>query len=370
MKTLEHQVNLAEMAMQYEKRTDEIIDFSSNSNPLISEALEARLMSILQMARNYPDSQYIQLRQSIASYLECDMEEIIPGNGSDEISSLLMKGLDEMMQKEGRKFRLGIVYPTPIKYEQSAKLNHMEVVAIPLEKQEEERKAPIFKWHQELVLEKLDEIDGLLICNPNYPTGNVQEIQELVELFDRKQKWLIIDESFMEFVEQEGFYSQVKEVWRYEQLVVIKSFSKFFGLPGMRLGYGVVSHSELREIMYKYQELYSINSFAEGLAQVMLQDRLYIEESKDYFVNERIRIDGLLRGIPNLTIYKSYANFILLRLHHMTSTALREKLFEEENIFIGDISHLKGLDEHFVVINIKRADENQKLIEALEKHLV
>ena len=369
MKALGHGANVAEMAKVYGKREEEIIDFSSNINPFISEALEPRLVSALQAARSYPDIYYTELRQRIAAYLQCDMELIIPGNGATEIMYLLMKGLSLMAKEEGRNFRLGILNPTFSEYERSARLNDFEIIDLYWERQEEIGKAPTFKIKKEEILEKIDEIDGLFICNPNNPTGNVQDLQEIADILDQHNKWLIIDETFMEFVEQESFYSLAGEVWRYDRMVVIKAVTKFFGLPGLRLGYGIISHQALLEKMYEHKEPWTINSFAEVLTKAMLQDRSYIEESKAYFLQEKARMDGMLRNISGITVYRTDTNFILLRLHDMASSELKEKLMIEHNILIRDASNFKGLDEKFVRIAIKSAEENNRLVEALEQYI-
>ena len=360
MKALGHGANVAEMAAQYGKSIEEVIDFSSNINPFVSESIEGVLPSILEAAKNYPDIYYTALRGEIATYLNCEKEQVIVGNGATEIMYLLMKSLCHLKEK---KMTLGIVHPTFSEYERSARLNGIETIDLYLGHEEQ------FVLDEKYIEKQLAQIDALFICNPNNPTGNVHDLKRLIEVMKAQDKWLIVDETFMEFVEAECTYTLVPSVKSYKKLIVIKAITKFFGLPGLRLGYGVTSHEGLLEAMYHYKEPWTVNSFAEYLTGPLLRDEVYQKESKAYFKEERALMLEALEALEGVMVYPTATNFVLLRLEKTTAKDLKEKLFQEEAILIRDASNFKGLDEHFIRVAIKAPHENERLLVALEKHL-
>lgn len=380
MKALGHGANVAEMAAQYGKCIEEVIDFSSNINPFVSKIVKEALPSVLEAARNYPDIHYTALRTEIAAYLDCEKDQVIMGNGATEIMYLLMKSLchlkakehsihatmglkDKQVENDTRTMTLGIVHPTFSEYERSARLNGMEIVDLYLDSEKN------FALDEQGIEEKLPQMEALFICNPNNPTGNVHDLRRLIEHMKAQDKWLIVDETFMEFIEEEASYSVVPFIKNYNKLIVIKAITKFFGLPGLRLGYGVTSNEMLLEAMYHYKEPWTVNSFAEQLTGPLLRDRVYQRESKAYFKKERGRMLEALSTIEGVKVYPAATNFVLLRLENMTGKKLRERLFKEEGILIRDASNFKGLDAHFIRVAIKAPHENERLLAVLKKQL-
>lgn len=360
MMDLGHGANSAEVALLYGKRQESIIDFSSNINPFVSEHLESRLQEALKSCTNYPDIHYRSLRKAISEYLDCQMEQIIPGNGATEIMYLLMKALGEQYKEKGRPFRLGIMNPTFSEYERSAKLNGLEVIDFALKKEEG------FVLDDIELQESLDEIDGLFICNPNNPTGNCFDLKKIAVLMQESNKLLIVDETFMEFVEEEEIYSLMPLISKCDQLIIIKAITKFFGLPGLRLGYGISSNEALLRQMYYFKEPWSVNGFAEHLTEVLLQDRAYKENTKTYFKAERPRVVEALSEIEGLKVYPTATNFILIQLERLNSAQLKEEMIKDYHILIRDASNFKGLDEHFIRVAIKGKADNDQLIEAMK----
>lgn len=359
MKALGHGADGAEMAAQYGKCMDEVIDFSANINPFVSESIEGVLPSILEVAKNYPDIHYTALREEIAAYVSCEKEQVIVGNGATEIIYLLMKSLCHV--EEIRV--LGIAQPTFSEYERSARLNGIEIVDLYLKSENN------FALDERYIEKCLPHMDALFICNPNNPTGNVHDLKRLIDRIRAQDKWLIVDETFMEFVEAESSYTVVPLIKSYRKLIVIKAITKFFGLPGLRLGYGMTSHKGLLETMHHYKEPWTVNSFAEHLTGYLLRDTEYQRDSKAYFQKERVHMLEALNALQEITAYPTATNFILLKLESITAKALKEKLFREENILIRDASNFKGLDPYYIRVAIKTPYENQRLVAALEKYL-
>ncbi|WP_242824238.1 pyridoxal phosphate-dependent aminotransferase [[Clostridium] dakarense] len=299
MKDLGHGANVEYMANMYNKDPKEIIDFSSNINPKVIQGLESYILEGLKECRSYPDINYKNLRSNISKYIGLKPEFIIPGNGATEIIYLLMKSIDS---------RLAILNPTFSEYGRSARLNDLEVVNLSLDKENN------FEIDINSIKENMDKFDSLFICNPNNPNGKVQDLTSLLNLMIENQKLLIVDETFMEFVGDEDKYSLVKYIERYENIFILKAVTKFFGMPGLRLGYGLTSNKKIIEKIYNYKEPWTINSFADNLSNYIFNDEKYIEDSKNYYIKERKYMTDELKSISNIVVYDTDTNFVLIKL--------------------------------------------------------
>lgn len=352
MKDLGHGANVDFMAKAFNKNTKDIIDFSSNINPKLIPNLEKYILEGLNKSTSYPDINYTSLKKNIGNYININPEFIIPGNGATEIIYLLMKNI---------KKRLAILNPTFSEYERGARLNNLEVINFMLNKDDE------FSVNLDEIEEKIDEFDSLFICNPNNPNGKVKNIEKLLELMSKHNKLLIVDETFMEFVYEEEKYSLIKYINKYENLFILKAVTKFFGMPGLRLGYGVTSNKKLIENIYKYKEPWTVNSFADTLSNYIFNDKDYINNSKSYYLKERKYMLNALRKIKRLKAYDTDTNFILIKLEDKKAEKLKLQLFKESNILIRDASNFVNLDESYIRIAIKSHNENQLILKELNR---
>ena len=354
MNNLGHGADLEHMANIYKKDTSKIIDFSSNINPIIIDNIEKYIIESIDKCRSYPDIYYTNLRNNISKYINIKPEFIIPGNGATEIIYLLMKSI---------KNRIAILNPTFSEYERSARLNNLEVINLNLMKDND------FDIDLSDIVENIDRFDSLFICNPNNPNGKVKNLDFLVDIIVKHNKLLIIDETFMEFVEDEAKYSLIKYIDKYENIFILKAVTKFFGLPGLRLGYGITSNKEIIKNIYKYKEPWTINSFAENLSNYIFFDKEYLKKSKSYYIKERNYMLKELKRIDKLYAYDTDTNFILIKLKGLKSYKLKEKLFKEADILIRDASNFIGLDDSFIRVAIKSHKENEIFINELKKAL-
>ncbi|WP_083258968.1 pyridoxal phosphate-dependent aminotransferase [Cellulosilyticum sp. I15G10I2] len=351
MINLGHGANVDDMAAKYHKDPKDILDFSANINPYTVENLETYILEGLSKSYNYPDIHYTQLKKNIAQYLGCSPAYIIPGNGATEIMYLLMKCI---------KGPLAIINPTFSEYERSARLNGIKIIDFYLHKQN------TFTLDLEVIQKRIDDFESLFICNPNNPTGKVQDIQALLDLLTSYNKQLIVDETFIEFVEDEAKYSLLKLIQDHSNLIIIKAATKFFGLPGVRLGYGITSNQYLLKEMAMYKEPWTINCFAEVLANHIFEAEHYIHTTKSYFKKERERMLAALNESSFFRTYPTDANFILLELKGITAEELKQRLFVRYNLLIRDASNFKGLDKYFIRIAIKTPKNNDLLISKLK----
>ena len=355
MKDLGHGANVDNMAKQFGKNENDIIDFSSNVNPHIISDLGKYVLEGLEKSRSYPDINYTNLRNNISDYIKVDSELIIPGNGATEIIYLLMKSI---------KRRLAILNPTFSEYGRGAKLNNLEIIDFHLKEENN------FSIDLDEIQKNMDKFDSLFVCNPNNPNGKVKDLNELLDLMIENDKLLIVDETFMEFVGEEEKYSLINKIKQTPNLFILKAVTKFFGMPGLRLGYGVTSNKQIIKNIYEYKEPWTINSFAENLSNYLFKDKEYINGSKDYYINERKFMLEELRKISGLKVYDTDTNFVLIKLDDDEANSLKLELFEKYNILIRDASNFIGLDKSYIRVAIKSHNDNKVLIESLRKILV
>ena len=355
MKDLGHGANVDNMAKKFGKNENDIIDFSSNVNPHIISDLGKYVLEGLDKSRSYPDINYTNLRNNISDYIKVDSELIIPGNGATEIIYLLMKSI---------KRRLAILNPTFSEYGRGAKLNNLEIIDFHLKEENN------FSIDLDEIQKNMDKFDSLFICNPNNPNGKVKDLNELLDLMIENDKLLIVDETFMEFVGEEEKYSLINKIEQTPNLFILKAVTKFFGMPGLRLGYGVTSNKQIIKNIYEYKEPWTINSFAENLSNYLFKDKEYINGSKDYYINERRFMLEELRKISRLKVYDTDTNFVLIKLDDDEANSLKLELFEKYNILIRDASNFIGLDKSYIRVAIKSHNDNKVLIESLRKILV
>ncbi|MEJ8555276.1 pyridoxal phosphate-dependent aminotransferase [Tepidibacter sp. Z1-5] len=346
---LGHGADVNQMISKYNK-SENILDFSSNINPNIPKNIEKYVLEGLKNSIKYPDIEYLNLRKNISSYLNLNYEYIVPGNGASEIIYMIMNVLNG---------RLAILNPTFSEYERAAVINKLDVVDLYLGQD--------FKVDIESIEKNIDKFDILFVCNPNNPSGNVQNLVELLNLLKKHDKIMIVDETFMEFVHNSDEYSLVEYIDKYSNLFIIKAVTKFFGLPGVRLGYGITSNKDIIRNIWSIKEPWTVNTFAENICKYIFKDIDYIRNTKDYFKKEISYMLEELNKIESIECFHTDTNFILLKLNKYDSNYVKEKLFIDKDILIRDASNFKGLDKKYIRVAVKKREENERLITALRE---
>lgn len=349
-----HGADINSAAELYGLEADKIIDFSSNINPFIVESMDKIVATGVENLQKYPDIKYRRLRKNIADYLRVEDSYIIPGNGATEIIYLLMRNLSG---------RLAIINPTFSEYRKGAEIAGLSVVDFVMDWEKD------FELDLDEIYKGKDEFDSIFICNPNNPDGSVREIKKLLEFAEKEGKLLIVDETFIEFADSEKDRSLVNMVEKSKNLFIIRAVTKFFGIPGIRLGYGISSNRELLQKMYDEKEPWTINSFADSASDFIFKEDEYIRKSKEYFSKERICMINEINKIDGIKAFNSDANFILVRFENRNVLDVKENLLKRAGLLIRDASNFIGLDSSFARVAIKNHEQNTVLVDALRSVL-
>lgn len=335
-----------------------LIDFSSNVNPLgISPKAKKELAQNLDLISTYPDRKYTQLRQKISKYTGADFESILVGNGSTELISLFITLIHPKKSL--------IIGPTYSEYEREIFLTGGKAEYYPLK---EELNFQLDINHLKTYLS--DDIDLLVICNPNNPTGSFISQKELAVILDfcrSKNIYVMIDETYIEFVENMDEVTAVPLSKTYDNLIILRGISKFFSSPGLRFGYGICGNPELIKRMDEIKNPWTINILASFGAGIMLEDGEYIGATKALIHSERSKIYNTLKEWKNIKVYKPSANFVLFKLlrDDITSSMIFEKLIAKHMI-IRDASSFPFLDSRYMRFCFLLPEQNQKLLDALK----
>ncbi len=333
--------------LSYEKCYDgELIDYSSNINPLgPPKGLEEVLRDSFKNLEAYPDIKYRRLKKSISNYLKCGEENIIVGNGAVELIDNFIILSDRVL----------VCTPSFSEYEKRAIIHGKEVIRIPYNLD--------FTIDILTIGNKIQKGDLLILGNPNNPTGLRIDKIELIILYNvikKSEAYLLLDEAFFEFCPMDYDSIELFGQTNYENLGIIRAATKFFALPGIRLGYGCTSTALAKEIS-KIELPWSINSFAESAGKFILNDKEYIEESKRYMEEERQYMHQELSKLSNIKVFHTETNYILIKLLKWNEEYIFN-FFLKRGIVIRKCSSFIGLNDNYIRVAIKSRENNTRLI--------
>ena len=314
----------------------------ANENSLgstVELSLEAEL-------NRYPDPYSTELREALAAYVGTKKENIFVGNGSDEAIDLLIRLFVE------RDEEILIVEPTYGMYRVASALAGVKVGT--------------FSLSADFAL----DVDGLLaaltpktkmlfLCSPNNPTGNLVEPAALELICKNFKGIVVLDEAYIEFA---SALSSAKSIRDFENLVVLRTFSKAWGLAGIRVGYAVAD-KDVVEYLNKIKPPYNLNRVSARIALMALGQQAKMIALKDAILKERARLaEGLIK--LGFEVFPSEANFILVR--RSGAGVLTKKLAEESGIIIREFTS-QPLLKDCVRISVGTSEENTTLLAALTK---
>lgn len=352
-----HGGNVHKIARERRIPVDRIVDFSANINPLgfPTAGLRAIRLALKQIV-HYPDPDCWQLRHVLAQQCRVHPNMILVGNGSTELIHLLPRAL-------AIKSAL-IIGPTFEEYAR-ALMDAGSVVRYVHAKREERFRPPLQEVLRQFSAKRL-RFDAVFVCNPNNPTGQLMNrtaLRELADAVDRRQGWLIIDEAFIDYCQAQSVVSMSNE---YPRMMVLRSLTKFYAMPGLRIGY-LVGASKLVDQLKDRQPPWSVNSLVQEVSRSVLRDHPYAARSRTFMKQERTRFMCGLRSLPTVRVYPSAANFVLIELPASTCAGEVTDRLASENLLVRDCSALPGLTSQMIRVAIRTAKENRRLIAALAR---
>lgn len=344
-----HGGNLLKLALKAGKPPEEILDFSANINPLgPPEWLRPLIGSRIQSLAHYPDPDCTELLDVFAKRFGLSRDEVIAGNGSTEILYLLPRVI--------RAARAVIPVPSYADYARAAELSGLPVLKIGLP--EENGFVPTLS----LIDASLRKSDLVMLGQPNNPTGMLFDASELRDLIARHPRvTFIIDESFLPFID--GAQSLMTD--RPPNAVVLMSLTKFYAMPGLRLGCAAANRAVIAEIK-RIMPPWSVNAIAQAAGVEALQDHRYAVQSRNIVRRERQWLQKELARLPGLKVFPGRANFLLVKRDRPFPSAahLAESLLAH-GIAIRVCGNFDGLDEQYFRIAVRTREENTRLRDAL-----
>ena len=361
--TNQHGGNIDAIKRTYGILKDQIIDFSGNVNPLgAPPSVLHAVMKNLSVLSHYPDACYVDLRAAAAAYAGVSQEAVLVGNGATELIALFIKTQVCAGQKAV------VVAPAYSEYEREINNALCGLDLFPLEETDG------FNLNVPKLLVRLSsdaQTKLLVMCNPNNPTGTAVPQDDMIQILDyciQRGICVMVDETYVEFAADDSL-SAAGLVGGYPNLFVIRGTSKLFAVPGLRLGYALCGCANTRDKINTYQNPWSVNTLADIAGRVMFADKSFIAQTRALILTEKQKIRAILETWPNIRLYDSHANFMLVKLLENcphTSSEIFEKLIQQR-LLIRDCAAFSFLGDRFIRFCILMPKENEMLLAALKR---
>lgn len=318
------------------------MDFSVNINPLgIPERVKAAMHAAIEHCDCYPDIACAGLKQAVAAERA---DNVLFGNGASELFLAIVHAIEPKQAV--------IPIPSFYGYEYAVDAVGCRKAYCSLQEGREVGK--------ELIQALTGDIDLLFLANPNNPTGQILERETIVEVLNHCRDrgiYVVMDECFIDFCE--GVWSAIDLTDHYENLIVVRAFTKLYAIPGVRLGYLVCgSRTEVKRIESHLPE-WNVSVIAQAAGIACMGEEAYVARTRAYVSEQRRKLTAGLTAY-GFRVYDSRANFLLF----YTELPLF-KLLLDKGILIRDCSNYRGLTSGFYRVAVKTEEENEKLLKAI-----
>ncbi len=355
IRDLERPLHGGNIFEKYSKNLNEwkdLIDFSTNINPLgpSKEALNAIQNNLWQISY-YPETTSRLLREEISNFFnkQISPESVIVCSGLTELINLTAEVLIQPNNE--------VLIPVPTYGEYSwAVKKYGGNPRFHFLKAEE-------NFHMDKLIDSIHpNIRAIYLCNPNNPTAyleNPKLLSEIIEFAYKNRTFVFVDEAFIDFCDSNS--SLVNKINNHPNLIVFRSFTKFFALTGLRIGYGL-ANKEIIKLLMKGKLSWNVNCLAQIGAINSLKDQNYIQNTLKIINKEREFLLNSLKNIKNIKVFPSATSYILFQLNSEIDSGIFEEKLMQKRIMIRNCSSFEGLDNSFFRIGIKMRTDNTKLI--------
>lgn len=327
--------------------TEVQLDFSVNINPLGPPDCVRYILAAGRGIQAYPDIYADKAASALANMHSVNDETILVGNGSTEIISWILQAL-----KPSRPVWFSPCYSGYKEVCNALSINGRGIQASGAD--------------FSILLNHVANsgADLIFLASPNNPTGSVIDPKDIISLAQNiPDMWIVFDESFIDFTEDSASRTLIRKNLP-RNIIVLKSLTKFFAIPGLRLGMAY-AHPHVAAIVKQSRLPWSVNSLAQQIAMCLYKDRQYIDRSRSAVKKLREYLTGRLNELPGWIITPSHANFLLARLPDcLTASTLQARLLKC-GILIRSCANFSGLDEHYIRLAIRPANETDQLIDAI-----
>lgn len=328
------------------------LDFSVNINPFgLSPKVREALSKVAERACSYPDPLYRRLRGAIAIYENVPTEQVACGNGAAELIWRLAFALQPK--------RALVLAPTFSEYETALSAVGCQVAHYYL------AEASGFCLDSGILNAVTQETDVLFLCNPNNPTGLATDVELLRQLLLRCHSCgtvLVVDECFLDFLSDFEQKTMKPYLSDHPNLIILKAFTKLYGMPGLRLGYCLCSDAALLEQLNAAGQCWPVSTAAEDAGLAALTDRDFVKKTRTYLPAERERMVQELTAL-GLCVWPGEANYLLFRTEIPN---FQEKL-ALRGILVRSCGNYIGLDKRYFRTAILLPEMNNQLLAAIRQ---
>jgi threonine-phosphate decarboxylase len=334
---------------------DKMIDFSASINPLSPPGCVSQLLlETPRLLQEYPDPYCSIITERISETTGVPKDWIRVTNGSTEMIYLLPHLFDE-------KQEVAVLDPCFSEYEKAFMAFGIQTHSIPL------NAAKGFQADPSSLISRLDtipQLGAIILGNPASPTGKLygELLAPLQEYCEERDIVLIVDEAFIDFSStQNSAWNLVKYK---SNLILIRSLTKFYSIPGLRVGYGILHPEKIKQIAPR-QYPWSVNALAQTVGAEFILDKAFQDKTRSWTQNERSFMLEALNLITAIEVFPSAANFLLFRIRDNSEPIGLYQHLLSQSLLIRNCGNFKGLDETFFRISLRNRQENQKLADSI-----
>ena len=334
---------------------ENILDFSASINPLgPPKSAIAAIQSHLSDLNHYPDPEYTLLRQAIGKFHQLSPDWILAGNGVAELLTWVGRDLSELAATV-------LFTPAFTDYHRALKAFDCQIETYSLLSQDQNQQ---FCINSQLPNIANSHTKGILINNPHNPTGYLFSRDSLLPYLEQFAL-VVIDEAFMDFLLPETQQSLIDLVPLHPNLVILRSLTKFYSLPGLRLGYAI-AHPERLARWQSWRDPWCVNSLAAAAGIVVLEDVAFQQQTWAWLDHAKPLLFDAISSLSGLTPLPNAANYLLVQTE-IASSLLQRELLQNNKILIRDCLSFPELGDRYFRVAVRLESENQRLVEALYK---
>ena len=348
-----HGADIYSASKEYGIDADDIVDFSSNINPLgIPGNVQEAIIRSIKYSNRYPDINSRELTHNLSNYENIPENWIFCSNGAAEAIfriALYLKPKNALL-----------LSPTFSEYEQALKTVGTEIKYFNLDEEND------FKLTDKIINNINSETNIVFICNPNNPTGQLTDkllLEKIISHCESMNTTVVIDECFIDFIEDKEKYCITNLLEKYDNLIVLKAFTKIYAIPGIRLGYCMSSNLDIITGLKVSGPPWNVSTIAQAAGIAALEEMEYVAKSIYYIKEQREYLIDEIKKL-NIKTYDSYANYIFLRFEGDFN--LHDELLKK-GILIRSCSNYRNLNDKYYRIAVKSEYENKLFMKKLKE---